>query len=66
MAVKFPNAKVRLTGTDGNAFSIMGKVSEALKRAGATQAQINEYVDESMSGDYDHLLQTATSWVEVS
>jgi hypothetical protein len=66
MDVKFPNAKVRLTGADGNAFSIMGEVSEALKRAGATQAQINEYVDESMSGDYDHLLQTTMRWVEVS
>ena len=57
---------VRLTGTDGNAYAIMGTVQKALKKAGATPAEIKEYLDESMSGDYNHLLATACEWVEVS
>lgn len=63
--VRFPNATVQLSGEDGNAFAIMGRVSAALRKAGATTADVKEYMDESMSGDYDHLLQTAMRWVEV-
>jgi hypothetical protein len=61
---KYP-VKVVLTGTDGNAFAIMAKVSRALKDAGATPEEVKQYQNESMSGDYNHLLQTAMSWVEV-
>lgn len=57
---------VQLTGHDGNAFYIMGVVQKALKNAGATDLDVKEYLDESMSGDYDHLLQTAIKWVNVS
>jgi hypothetical protein len=63
--VRFPNVTVQLTGEDGNAWSIMGRVAAALRRAGATKAEVDEYMSESMSGDYDHLLQTAMRWVEV-
>lgn len=57
---------VQLTGQDGNAFMIMGAVSKALRKAGATPEQIKEYTDESMSGDYNNLLRTAMKWVNVS
>ena len=58
--------EVQLTGNDGNAFAIMGAVQRALKTAGATQAELDEYLKESMSGDYDNLLRTAMKWVEVA
>ena len=61
---KFP-ITVTLVGEDGNAMAIMAKVSRALKNAGATPDEVNEYMRESMSGDYDHLLRTAMAWVEV-
>jgi hypothetical protein len=64
--VKYPGVEVRLVGEDGNAYAIMGRVSAALKRAGASPEEIKEYMDESMSGDYDNLLRTAMKWVEVS
>jgi hypothetical protein len=32
--VKYPEIEVELIGTDGNAFAILGKVQEALKRGG--------------------------------
>jgi len=56
---------VQLVGNDGNAFAIMGAVQKALKKAGASELEVKEYLDESMSGDYDNLLRVATNWVNV-
>ena len=56
---------VKLAGEDGNAFAIMGKVSGALRRAGADKEYIDEYLNKSMSGDYDHLLGVAMEYVNV-
>ena len=64
--VKYPEVTVRLVGEDGNAYAIMGAVSAALKRAGVPAEEIKEYTTESMSGDYDTLLQTAMRWVNVT
>jgi len=63
---KYDNIEVELTGEDGNAFAILGRVSSALKRNGVPKSEIDEYVKESMSGDYDNLLRTAVKWVSVS
>ena len=57
---------VQLAGRDGNAFAIMGAVSKALRRAGATAEEIAKYREESTSGDYDNLLRVAMKWVRVS
>jgi hypothetical protein len=62
---KYP-VNVQLSGNDGNAFYIMGAVSKALRRHGVPKSEVDQYLAESMSGDYDHLLQTAMEWVEVS
>lgn len=58
--------EVQLSGNDGNAFAVMASVRSALKRAGATEAEISLYTQESMSGDYDNLLRVANEWVEVA
>jgi hypothetical protein len=65
-APKYPHIEVELVGQDGNAVAIMGRVSNAMKRAGVSQEEINAYLDESMSGDYDNLLRTAVKWVAVA
>lgn len=62
---KHPDIVVQLSGIDGNAFSIMGTVSKALRRGGVPKDEIDDYMKESMSGDYDHVIQTAMAWVEV-
>lgn len=62
---KHPDIVVQLSGIDGNAFSIMGTVSKALRRGGVSKDEIDAYMKESMSGDYDHVIQTAMAWVEV-
>jgi hypothetical protein len=63
---KYPKIKVRLTGNDGNAFAVMGKVKTALRKAKVPNEEIDLYLKESMSGDYNNLLATAMNWVEVS
>ena len=55
---------VALVGEDGNAFSIMGRVSKALQASGADDEYIKKYQQESMSGDYNNLLATAMKYVE--
>lgn len=65
-AVKYPEIEVQLTGIDGNAYAIMGAVSKALRRADVPQEEIDRYINQSKSGDYTNLLQTAMRWVSVS
>jgi len=62
---RYPEVYVQLSGTDGNAFAIIGTVQRELKRAGVRPAELAEFVQEATSGDYDHVLQTAMRWVEV-
>lgn len=66
MDIKYPEIHVRLVGRDGNAYAIMGNVSEALRKHGVSKVEIDEYLADSMSGDYNHLLTVATKWVAVS
>ena len=65
--MKGPETKptVRLAGHDGNAFSIMGRVKQALKRAGADKEYIDEYMNKATAGDYDHLLVVSMGYVDV-
>jgi hypothetical protein len=58
-----PSVSVQLSGEDGNAMFIIGRVSRALRRAGVDPA---DYVNEAMSGDYDNVLRTSMKWVDVS
>ena len=66
MEPKYPQVDVELVGHNGNAFSIMGRVTLAMRRAGLSKEQIDEYRKEATAGDYDHLLQTTMRYVEVS
>jgi hypothetical protein len=56
---------VKLIDQDGNAFSIMGNIKRALKRAGADKEYIDEYLREATSGDYNHLLNVSMKYVNV-
>ncbi len=59
---KFPEVKIQLVGEDGNAFAIMGRAISAAKRAGVSQASIQDYKDEATSGSYDNLLCVTMDW----
>ena len=56
---------VKLIGEDGNAFAIMGRVRSALRKAGYSKEEINNYYEEATSGSYEHLLSVTTEWVNV-
>ena len=56
---------VKLTGNDGNVLGIMGRIKRVLRAGGADQEYINKYLQESMSGEADHLLSTAMKYVDV-
>ncbi len=64
-SIKYPEITVELTGNDGNAFSIIGKVSKALSRAGVSLEERNTFSSEAMGGDYNNVLRTAMRWVTV-
>ena len=65
--MKEPTTKptVKLTGHDGNAFSIMGRVKKALMRSGADKEYIDKYISKATSGNYDHLLFVSMEYVDV-
>ena len=57
---------VKLIDTDGNAFAIMGRVKNALIRAGADKEYVKKYLDEAMSRDYDNLLCVTMDYLHVT
>lgn len=59
---RYDDVHIRLVGEDGNAFSILGRVARALRRAGHGDV-VEEFHAEATSGDYDHLLATTLMWV---
>jgi hypothetical protein len=65
MNAKYPHIKVKLVGKDGNAFAILGRVRKAMQRAGLMPSEIEEFMTQAKSGDYDFLLGTVMEWVEV-
>lgn len=56
-------AKYTLVGVDGNAFSVMGYTSNALKREGLGNLA-EEMREKAMSGDYNNLLCVCMDYVE--
>lgn len=63
--IRYPEIKVQLVGNDGNAYAILGNVRANLRRAGVSEVEIKEFMEEAMSGNYNHLLNTCSSWVDV-
>ncbi len=57
---------VKLIDTNGNAFAIIGRVKDALFKAGADRKYINQFQMEAMSGDYDNLLCVTMDYVHVT
>jgi hypothetical protein len=59
------NIDVKLTGTDGNAFSIIARVNKALRDHGLSQEKRDDFLKEAMEGDYNGVLRTCMKWVNV-
>jgi hypothetical protein len=63
--IKYPDISVKLIGEDGNAFSILGAVKRALRKAKVPEAEIDRFYKEATSGDYDQLLRTCATWISI-
>lgn len=56
---------IKLTGEDGNAFFILGRVRALLRRNGYPQAFIDQFAAEATAGDYNNLLATVARYMTV-
>lgn len=65
-SIRYPQVQVQLSGEDGNAFSILSRVDNALRKAGVEQEERDVFFEEATAGDYDNLLQTVMRYVEVA
>lgn len=57
-------ANYSLVGVDGNAFSVMGYVKEAMRKENFSRSEIDSYLKDAVSGDYQHLLAVSCDMVE--
>jgi len=55
---------IRLVGSDGNAFAIIGKARRALLDAGLKE-EADKYMQEATRGDYQNLLKVTMDYCEV-
>ncbi len=61
---KYPEVHVPLAGEDGNIFAIGGRVGGALRRAGISRSEIDQFYHELGEADcYDTALRTVMAWV---
>lgn len=63
---KYPQVKVRLVGQDGNAFVILYRCQDIARKKGLKESEIEDFLREAASSDYDHLLRTCTEWFSIS
>ncbi len=63
--IKYPEIHVQLVGLDGNAFAILGRCIEAMRRAKLSQEERDAFYKEATSSNYDHLLATCMEWFDV-
>ena len=64
--VKHPEIHVQLVGQDGNAFAIIGRCLSAMRQAGLSKEERDEFQNEATSGDYNNRLITCMEWFDVN
>ena len=57
-------SRYSLIGVDGNAFSIMAYVVQAMKACKMSKSDIASYKKEAMSGDYDNLIAVSNDMID--
>jgi hypothetical protein len=59
-------ARVKLSGTDGNVYTIIGRCAQAGRKAHYTVEQLRAFNSEAMhSASYDAVLQVCMKWFDV-
>ena len=65
--VRLPNLEVHLTGTDGNALALIGKVAGEMKQAGVREELVTQFQADCFDAEsYENLLQIIMDWVIVT
>jgi hypothetical protein len=55
---------LKLVGKDGNAFAILGRARDIMRKGGKA-SMYEEFDEEATSGDYNNLLRTCMKWFDV-
>jgi hypothetical protein len=63
--IKHPEIVVELIGKNGNVFNVLGLVQEAMRKAKLPRDEMNAFIEEATSGDYDNAIKTCMKWVTV-
>lgn len=53
-----------LVGVDGNAYSVMGYVTNAMRQAKMSKEERDAYLKDAMSSDYNHLLVVSMEMID--
>ena len=57
--------KLKLTGTDGNAYAVLAAARKAAQKGGWSDSEIKSMLDRATSGDYSNLLATICEHFDV-
>lgn len=63
--VKYPDITVKIIGANGNAFCILGICTREMRRHSLPHSEIDNFMSEATSGNYDNLLCTVMNWFNV-
>lgn len=63
---KYPEIEVDLVGLDGDTEAVLDEVQLALLLADVPLAEVMDFADEAMSGDFAHLRMTVGFWVRAT
>ena len=56
--------KYTLVGVDGNAFFIMGYVLKCMRKEKKSQEEVDTYLADAKSSNYDHLVAVSAKMIE--
>jgi hypothetical protein len=60
---RYPEARANVSQANGNPFTIMKVVTEALMYAGVSLEEVKQYGEESVAADFDDVAKVASRWV---
>jgi hypothetical protein len=63
-AIPLTDAVVQLTGSNGNAYAVLGMVRRAILNSNHPEL-VDQFFEEATEGDYEHLLTTCCRYVMV-
>lgn len=59
----FPNIKIDVCSSQGNAFYIIGIINNILEQIGYKKGERDEVIKDMMSSDYSHLCKIAKKYI---